>query len=341
MVNNSKEKDMSNIANIALSGIRAARQAITTVSHNLANSSTPNYRKLDTVFTEMQYGGVSAKAVQSGDQFLVNELRYATVAKQNADIMANAYDQLSNAPTEDLQTSYSKLMEATHSMLRAPDNVISQEAFNQATTRFQNSMNRYQSSLTSLKVNLNAKIDLSTTRSAQLQEEIKKATTNGIADPKEINRLQNEYLKENANADTYRTVLSDVVAPIENAYKVATDTATSSINALSNTEVFKDGQAQRVTDFSTFDESKLPEWDSQWFNNETSRIQAVVGYKSNDADATAEYAATRLEDIQAQFGVDLVDEQIKLMRFQRMYEANAQVLRVEDQMVGTILNIMA
>lgn len=104
-----------------------------------------------------------------------------------------------------------------------------------------------------------------------------------------------------------------------------------------------DGTVNKIGDFATFNETRLPEWDSHWFNTEMGRIQTEIGNKQQLADnnvAIADKAYNETsQQYAAEFGVDLVEQQVKMMQYQRMYEANAQVIKTQDDLIGTLLSI--
>lgn len=56
---------MASVTSIALSGMQAAQVALTTSAHNVANASTPQFKRQQVVQTEQSEGGVSTQLAQS------------------------------------------------------------------------------------------------------------------------------------------------------------------------------------------------------------------------------------------------------------------------------------
>ena len=340
---------MTRIGYASLSGLQVADKVLGMVAHNISNAETPGFHRYEEHNYEMGpfpvVAGVGTDISRTENQLLDDQLQAASMAKSNADIVNDAYDQLGKVPYEDLQTSYSKMMEATHQLLRTPDDPIAQEAFNQTTLGFQKSTERYQDRLDQIKSNTELKVEITSARVQQLQARIHEVSKNGTTDPNEINDLKSQLLSATGNLETYRRILSDIVPPVEFAFRSAVNTVHSNVNQLSGKDVFVDGESKYVTDFSNFDETRLPEWDSHWFNTEIGRIQTKTGYDQQDAAANLGYLTGKLDDLEAQydaeFGVDLVEQQVKALQYQRMYEANAQMIKVQDSLIGTAIDMVA
>ena len=292
-----------NISNIAYQGIVASRIGIQMTSQNIANANTPGYRRYATTFAERSGGGVSATPYRTGAEWMDVHRRNAIIQNNSANTFANAYADLSNAPFDDLRTAYVGLRNAQAQVTRDPTSAESQQAMQQATQAFQNSVNRFQHSINDFRYRIEKQLDLAQQRADQIQEQIDNAMTNGIADPEEIKNFQNQLITEQATISDLRTVLKDVIAPVE--------------------QMFQDAM-------------QSPE-----FTEGLNLLEANIGYMQQDAETNAEYAAVRLQNAEANFGVDLVEEYTNMMKYERMYEANAKVLEISDRMVGSILNIVA
>jgi flagellar hook protein FlgE len=59
---------MTSVSNIALSGMHAAQAALGTAAHNVANVSTPSFRRQVVVQTTQQDGGVATTFGRSGNE---------------------------------------------------------------------------------------------------------------------------------------------------------------------------------------------------------------------------------------------------------------------------------
>lgn len=333
----------------ALSGLQSAQKAIDMVAHNTANVETEGYHRIDAVFKELgpfpTIAGVDVEGQRAQNDFLDNALQTATMNKANSDIVDDALAALDGIKSDTLESSYSEMMEMTHKLLQNPDDAVVQESFNKSAVNWQNNVNRYQGQLDEIKKELTLKMDIQSARTADIQARLQEVAKNGTTDPNEIYNLKMELMQTTGSVEAYRKVLSSIVPPVEFAFKNAVNTVQTSMNELSGQEVFKDSKVNQVTDFSTFDESKLPEWDSHWFNTELGLIKTRIGFQMKDAQAEADLNSSIYDKIKSDWhdavGVDLVEEQVKMMNYQRMYEANAQVIKTQDEMIGTLLNIKA
>jgi flagellar hook protein FlgE len=59
---------MKSVSNIALSGMQAAQVALDTAAHNIANASTPAFRRQEVIQTSQQGGGVATSLGRSASE---------------------------------------------------------------------------------------------------------------------------------------------------------------------------------------------------------------------------------------------------------------------------------
>ncbi len=59
---------MSSVLSISLSGMHAAQSLLDSSAHNVANSSTPEFRRQQVVQTEQKDGGVSSAIAKSANE---------------------------------------------------------------------------------------------------------------------------------------------------------------------------------------------------------------------------------------------------------------------------------
>ncbi len=59
---------MASVTSIALSGMQAAQVALNTSAHNVANASTPQFKRQQVVQTEQSEGGVATQLTQSATE---------------------------------------------------------------------------------------------------------------------------------------------------------------------------------------------------------------------------------------------------------------------------------
>lgn len=133
---------MADMLNIALTGLSAARAAMTTTGHNIANVNTPYYSRqrvdLDTTPAELQsYGyigrGVDIEGVtRAYDAFVMQQLRGHTSSVSRYDVLNTLTDQVSSALgdadtglTPDLEAFFSAL----HDIANSPASLTSRQVF--------------------------------------------------------------------------------------------------------------------------------------------------------------------------------------------------------------------
>lgn len=333
--------------NASVSGLRVSQRVIDMVAHNIANAETPGFKRFEEHNFEMgpfpYVSGVGTNIVRAEDALLDDQLQSATTNKQIADTIAESFDAIGAVPFDDLNTTYSKLMDATHLLLRTPNDTIAQQDFNSSAESFQKSLNSFSDRLEQVKSDITLKMSFANDRVAQIQSRLQELASSGMNET-EVDSLKAELLQTTGSINAFRKVLNSIIPPIELAFNTASQFTKDSINSISGQDVFSaNNTTNTITDFSTFNEEGLPEWDSHWFNTEIGRIRSVIGFGAKDADRAAASAGSYLDSVSAEaagrYGVDLVEQQIKSMRYQRMYEANAQMIKTQDEMLGTLLSI--
>lgn len=341
---------MSYIGYASLSGLQAAELGMKTVSHNISNSETPGYHRVEAIMQEMgpfpTIAGVDADVRRTENELLDNMMQTAVLNKQLSDTLQGIVGKLDTLPFETLSKTYSEMMDSTHQLLRTPDDPIAQQHFNDKVVGFQNSLNRYQEQLDSIKKELGLRLESEDERLIFLRQQLQDAVRSGVATRDELDAIKLQIMQTTGSVDAYRKVLSDIVPPVELAYTDARDIVYDSVNQLSGQTVFnKDGTTNTIADFTNFKEENLPEWDSHWFNTEMGRIQTSIGNKQQIIDNDAAMANRIYDDTSAQFekefGVDIVEEQVKMMRYQRMYESCAAVIKAQDSLIGVAINMVA
>jgi len=74
-------------------------------------------------------------------------------------------------------------------------------------------------------------------------------------------------------------------------------------------------------------------------------LNTNVGAMLNAVNNSAAIMQGRLDALNAEaqkvYGVDLPSEIVKSMKYQHMYEAAAMVIKTQDRMIGSLLNIFA
>lgn len=341
---------MTTIGYAALSGLQAADKAMQGVAHNFANVDTEGYHKVEAIFKELgpfpTVAGVKVDNVRAENKLLDNAMQSAVLDKEKADTYNNALKALDTLPSDTLESTYTELMASSQQLLRIPDNVVAQQDFNDKVESFQNAVNQYQDRLNSVKADTSARMEIANTQVTAIQEQLRAAVKNGLASEDDVNALKTQLMRASGSLDAYRKVLSEIIPPVELAFAGATKFVQDSMNTLSGQTIFNgDSTVNKITDFSTFNEINLPEWDSQSYVSELGRIQTWLGNQGQMANNSATIAGNTFNSVSQQyadaFGVDPVEQQVRMMQYQRMYEANAQVIKTQDEMIGTLLNIFS
>lgn len=210
---------MSNIGYAALSGLQAAQRGIDTVAHNIANSETPGYHRVDAIMREMGpfpvVAGVQADIRRAENQLLDDMMNTAALNKQLADMFNAAVGQLDTLPFDTVSQTYSEMMDSTHQLLRTPNDPVAQQNFNDKVTAFQNSLNRYEEQLSSVKNNMTLRLGYENDKLNQLQTQLQDLVRSGTASPDDINFVKQQIMQAAGTVEAYRQILSSIIPPVE------------------------------------------------------------------------------------------------------------------------------
>lgn len=179
----------------------------------------------------------------------------------------------------------------------------------------------------------------------QLQEQMSELTAGPVTDETKaaVENLSRQVMMRTRTIAGYNKVLAGVIPPITSMYVKARDAVVDGTNTSYGQDIIDiDGNftfdSNNIGDVKT-----LTEFGSQKFNKDMGVINTVMGSKFNSAASMDQLYADILagvqSDVNAQTGVDIVAESIRVKQYQRMYEAAAMIIKTQDEMLGTLLNI--
>ncbi|WP_298439517.1 flagellar hook-associated protein FlgK [uncultured Ferrimonas sp.] len=137
---------MTNMLNIAKSGIYASQMALNTTSHNIANAGVNGYSRQESVLTSRMGGGVEiATTRRIGEQFLVSSIWNANSDAAFAGTQRSYFDQIENvfsSDSSDVAAGLDSLFASLNSAMLSPqDSATRQGVLNEVknlSQRFNN-----------------------------------------------------------------------------------------------------------------------------------------------------------------------------------------------------------
>lgn len=328
------------------------------ISHNIANVDTPGFKRHENHNYEINFsgpdnkpylpGGVGTTISTNDYPWLDKRFNDALGAKAYADALKEGADAVGRVVNDDtLEKAFSEFMNATHAFMQNPNDSVYQERFNQTGAAFVERLNAVDSMFKSAESEIQEKIDLNNIKLETLQSQLQGLTTQpNTADVvADINFIKQQISQVTGSIAGYNKVLQKIIPPVTGLYNSAKQEVIEGSNTSYNREIISSDPLNGYSwnnDLSG-DIQSLVEFGNQQFNKDMGRIKTLTGSLQLAADNEAGFRANSLNSAEAEFnaayGVDLVEQSIKLKEYQRIYEANAKVIETADNMLGTLLDI--
>jgi len=342
--------------NIGLSGLQTSQKVIDMLSHNIANADTPGYKRHENHNFEINFSGSDNKpympagvgtTISSNDfPWLDKRMSDALQEKAMNDAVQEGVSDLEKVTTDDtLEKSFTAFMNASQDLLANKNDPVLKEALNQTGQAFVANLNRVDKSFSDVGTTLQQKIDLHQIRIDTLQQQMSElATKSNTKDVvAEMNYLKQQLSQATGSLAGYNKVLQSILPPVTGIYEAAKTEVINGINASYGGDLISSGFSWNNLTGGNID--KLVEFGSQKFNMDLGRLKTIVGSMLESANIGSNFSSQNLnatqEAYESAYGVDLVDQSVKMKQYQRMYEANAQVIKTADAMLGTLLNIFS
>lgn len=339
--------------NSSVTGIKTAQRVVDMASNNIANINTPGYQRLENKnFSIPGLTSVNAIGIGVGTHINATDNPYVENQMQRSQFqiaekvsLKEAADAVAEIAREsDVSEAYVKMTNAAKDLAFDKNNVALRTVFNTAGKDFSKAIKNTSTRLESVGAELSNKISLNNIQIEALQAQLAEITKNAPSDstPANVNHIQQQLSTLTGTISGYKEALAKIIPPVTAAYTQAIDSVKADINTRFGTELLDSNNdwTSRVGNITSLADSELIK-----FGNEFGSVQAEAAGASNSAliglrYATEEYTAS-LNQYSDTFGVSLTDETVRVMNYQKMYEANAKVFQVADSMLGTLIDMVA
>lgn len=339
---------------IGVSGLKMANTVTSMLSQNIANIDTPGYRRHENHNFEINFSGPDNKPyLPSGVGTTISSNDYPWLDRRYGDAMTdkaekdaivdgvNAIENITSDST--LSEAFTSFMNASQDLMANPNDQIIKENFNLTGENFVKQLNRVDGEFESVKSTIQEKIDLNTIRLNALTDTVEKLTTQPNTETvvSEMNFLKQQIAQVTGSISGYNRVLSKIIPPITGVYDQAKQEVISGTNSSYDQDLITDQYTWNRVPFG--DINSLVEFGSQKFNKDLGRLATIAGSLQEAAEVDSAFGSSTLESVQSEFDaaykVDLEDQAVKLLQYQRIYEANLKVIQTADNMIGSLLNI--
>jgi flagellar hook-associated protein FlgK len=343
---------------VSLSGLKAAETGMSVVSQNIANVDTPNYQRLDAMFSTVDFsgpdnkpfipGGVSTDIKTASDPFADHRVNVALANAAYDAAVQDGLQQLNDGVrTQNVEQAFSGFMNATQDLNINPKDPVRQTAFSNAGQTFSTELKGLGDQFSSVTRQITSTRDYKQIQLSNLQQSMSNITK-GPSTPEaqaELSAMQKQVILLSNSVDGYNKVLNGVIPPIYSMFATAQQSVVNGTNASYGQNIINDTGGFRFDATNVGNVKALTEFGSQKFNQDMGVINTDMGSKLVGAtmeNSGAQSALTMAQKaLQASTGVDLTYQTVKMLEYQKMYEANAKVIQVQNSLLGTILSISA
>lgn len=346
--------------NVSLTGLLGAQKAMNAVQQNISNVSTPDYKRLDAMFTAMDFsgpnnvpfspGGVKTDIVTAGanDPFanvqLTNALNNAAFTAAYNDGVKALADGISTANAE---KTFSDFMNSSQDLMTNTKDPVKQEAFKLAGQAFSTELKGLGDQFATVTRSLTANRDYKQIQLTNLQQALSSLTAQPATDASKaaVESLARQVSILTNTINGYNEVINKVIPPITSMYVVAAEKVVLGSNE-SYGQIMLNVRGGFNFDANNIgDVKKLTEWGNQGFNQDMGVINTHIGSNANIVNmvdgAAQEAALNQQKSYDALVGVDITEQMVKMAKYKNMYDANAKAIQVQNEMLGTLLNIKA
>jgi flagellar hook-associated protein FlgK len=337
-------------SNTALTGINMTKKVIDMASNNISNADTVGYRKLTNNNYELapqsgSGGGVDTFISRASDPIVDANLTRARYKLAEESALKEGTDAANIVATNtNVDGAYSALMNATKDLQLDPTNTALQSVFDAAGQDFSKAITLTQTGFTDIKASLSQKTALAQIELQGLQRKLTDLSASGSDGAYvEANYIKDQITTLQGTLSGYSKAMTQAVPVTQASFLSATNAVTTDINTKAgsilinpdntwNSNVFGNTNALANSQISTFADA-------------IGTAKAIAGSNANTSVLGVRYATADFTSASSAFdktyGVDMASELMKLKQYQNLYDANMQVFAASNQMLGTLLNIMA
>lgn len=341
---------LSVASNIALTGLSMNKRVIDAVSNNIANADTTGYRRLENNNYELapmagSGSGVSTFISRASDPTVDANLTRSRFKLAEETALQEGTDAANTVATNtNIDGAYTALMNATKDLQLDPTNTALQSVFDAAGQDFAKAMGITQQGFTDAKATLQQKMSLANIQLQGLQRKLTDLSASGSDGAYvEANYIKDQITTLQGTISGYTKAITQAIPVTEAAFKTATDNVTTDINTKAGVTLIGPGNTWNAGVFGNT--NALANTTVTTFADAVGTAKAIAGSNANTSllgvrYATADYTSASAAADKA-YSVDMASELVKLKQYQNLYDANMQVFATSNQMLGTLLNVMA
>ena len=330
---------------IAASGLFAHQSNLDTISRNIANKDVEGYKRLNSSFQTVPNNGGVVHSASANDYPWVDrnlaeksaELSRSTAIKEGMESLDNLI--MNNAVEE----AYSNFLNASKNLQAFPESQQYIQEFNSAGETLNGSINQTQEGFADIQRKVKNKIDLNKIELDSLKSQLTQISSKGVneSNSNDVQLLQQRIASLTGSVAGYNEFINNISPPLVYKFQGITKRLKEDVNNAGGQTMFSsDGKWNRqtlVNNDAINNTGSIID-----FENAVGTLKTEIGALSNRALLDTRFQTNQHSQAMAEYdqayGVNLEREIVNMMNAQRMYEANARVLKASDNMIGSLLN---
>jgi len=338
---------ISSATNAAVSALLMVDRVAAMSSKNIANADTPGYHRLEETNYDMgSNSGVRTEIRRKQDQYLELELNLAQKSSAESTALKEGLDQLDSAISDSgVTAAYDNFMNSTRELSFSPNNPIRQKDFDIKGKALTDSMNALTEQFSQIQSFIKQRLDLTSIELQSVQADLTRLASQPMSDEvaNQISALQSRAQILTGSISGYNKLMSSIIPPIVGQFFDAKQKIADSINTSYGKPLIDTNGMWKYT--PNGDVTALAQIDGGNFVNNYAVMQVSVGAQAAGLDSKLKNENNTVDQlkIQAQqaYGVNLVNETIKIQEYQKVYQAASMVIKAQDEMIGSLLNAIA
>jgi flagellar hook-associated protein FlgK len=331
--------------NIAGSGLRAQQQILETASKNIANAEVPGYKRQEVrTSTVPNNGGVETSVSVNYAPWADAALTSASIDLSKKTAIQEGVERLDNLiSNNNIEQTYSDFLTASKNLQTFPDAVQYLTEFNKTGAVLNNSFNQVSESIQELEQQTKNKINLNQMQLDSLKNQLTQISSSGINETNagNVQLLQQQIASLTGTIGGYNEFINKIVPPIIINYNSVIDKTKAEMNNAVGAAMFTSDK--KWMDVSKLDTTNLNNNESVIeFGDQFGSVKTAAGIATNAALLDVKFYTNKFDaaskEWNAQYGVNLEKETVKVMNAQRLYEANAKMIKASDSMIGSLLD---
>lgn len=331
--------------NVAESGLRAQNQVLETAAKNIANADVPGYKRQETRLSEVvNNGGVLGEVYTNSYPWVDKQMAFSSNELAQTSAVQESLDRYNSIISQgNVQQMYADFMDASARLGSFPESKQLQEDFNARGETLANGFKQFENALSELNQTTKNKIDLNQMQLDSLKNQLTQISSRGInqSNQGDVQFIQQQIATITGTISGYNEFINNISPPLTYKFNEAIDSVKKQTNEAATAPVFaSDGRwagGSSPDALAIANSEKLSQ-----FKENFGAAQTAAGVATNTALLNTKFYTNQFDaaskDWNAAYGVNLERETVKIINAQRMYEANAKVIRAGDSMIGSLLN---